>query len=65
VAVGAFKPVPDPMRATAVGALPVGPGRLIACQLRLTQAAADGDPAARAILADLLRWAADGHHDNP
>ena len=43
-----------------VGALPVGPGRLVICQYRLAEPARRGDPAARAILADLLAWTAGG-----
>jgi hypothetical protein len=58
VAVAAWKPPPRPLQGTVVGALPVGPGRLLACQWRLSAAAAAGDPAALAILADLLRWGA-------
>jgi hypothetical protein len=54
----AFKPVPSAMAGTIVGATDVGPGRLVFCQYRLTQRAAQGDAAARALLADLLRWAA-------
>jgi hypothetical protein len=58
--VGAFKPVPDPLAGPVVGALPVGPGRLILCQYRLGDPAGKGDPAAQAILGDLLGWAAGG-----
>jgi glycosyl hydrolase family 2 len=58
VVVGAFKPVPDALGGTVVGALPVGSGWLAACQLRLAAPAAAGDPAAVGILADLLGWAA-------
>jgi hypothetical protein len=58
--VGAFKPVPDPLAGPVVGALPVGGGRLVTCQYRLAEPARRGDPAARAILAELLRWAAGG-----
>ncbi len=58
--VGAFKPVPDPLAGPVVGALPVGPGRLVTCQYRLAEPARHGDPAARAILADVLAWAAGG-----
>ncbi|MEY2471476.1 MAG: hypothetical protein QOK28_805 [Actinomycetota bacterium] len=53
----AFKPVPSAMSGTIVGATDVGPGRLIFCQYRLSERAAGGDAAARALLADLLRWA--------
>jgi len=58
--VGAFKPVPDPLAGPVVGALPVGGGRLVTCQYRLAGPAAAGDPAALAILGDLLRWAGGG-----
>jgi hypothetical protein len=58
--VGAFKPVPDPLTGPVVGALPVGPGRLVTCQYRLAEPAGRGDPAATAILGDLLDWAARG-----
>jgi hypothetical protein len=58
--VGAFKPVPDPLAGPVVGALPVGGGRLVTCQYRLAGPAGRGDPAALAILGDLLRWAAGG-----
>jgi hypothetical protein len=58
--VGAFKPVPDPLAGPVVGALPVGGGRLVTCQYRLAEPAGRGDPAALAILGDLLRWAAGG-----
>jgi hypothetical protein len=58
--VGAFKPVPDPLAGPVVGAEPVGPGRLVTCQYRLAEPARRGDPAALAILGDLLGWAAGG-----
>jgi hypothetical protein len=58
--VGAFKPVPDPLAGPVVGAAQVGPGRLVTCQYRLAEPARRGDPAALAILGDLLRWAAGG-----
>jgi Glycosyl hydrolases family 2, TIM barrel domain len=58
--VGAFKPVPDPLAGPIVGAEPVGPGRLVTCQYRLAEPARRGDPAALAILGDLLGWAAGG-----
>jgi hypothetical protein len=57
--VGAYKPAPDPIRGTVVGACPVGAGRLLACQFRLAERGAAGDPAAGALLADLVRLAAD------
>jgi Glycosyl hydrolases family 43 len=55
--VGAYKPAPDPVRGTVVGACPAGAGRLLACQFRLAEPAAGGDPAALALLADLVRLA--------
>lgn len=51
----AYKPAPDPLTGTLIGCTPVGPGRLIFCQYRLVDAAAAGDPAARAVLADVVR----------
>ncbi len=54
----AYKPVPGAMTGTVVGSHPVGAGRLVFCQYRLAGAAARGDAAARALLADILRWAA-------
>lgn len=44
-------------RGTLIGALPVGPGRLIVCQLPLVGPALAGHPAALGLLTDLLRWA--------
>lgn len=58
-AVIAYKPTPGAVTGTIVGAHRVNAGRLIVCQYRLVEPAAAGDPAARALLADLLRWAAD------
>jgi hypothetical protein len=58
--VGAFKPVPDPLAGPVVGMQPVGRGRLVTCQYRLAEPAGRGDPAALAILGDLLGWAAGG-----
>jgi hypothetical protein len=57
VTVAAWKPPPFPLQGTVVGGLPAGRGRLLVCQWRLGDAAAAGDPAALAFLADLLRWA--------
>ena len=54
----AYKPVPGAITGTVVGSHPVGRGRLVFCQYRLTRAAAEGDAAALALLADVLRWAA-------
>lgn len=52
-----YKPVPGAMTGTVVGSHPVGPGRLVFCQYRLTGRAVSGDAAARALLADVVRWA--------
>lgn len=41
-----------------VGSHQVGAGRVVVCQFRLCDGAAKGDPAARALLADIVRWAA-------
>ncbi len=54
----AFKPVPEALTGTVVGTHQVGAGRLVFCQYRLCGPAAGGDAAARALLADLVRWAA-------
>jgi hypothetical protein len=54
----AYKPVPDAMTGTVVGSTPVGAGRLVFCQYRLTGPASSGDTAACALLADLVCWAA-------
>ena len=56
VAIGVLS-VDGLVRGTVVGAQQVGRGRLIVCQLRLAEPAAAGHPGARALLADLLRWA--------
>ena len=56
--VGAYKPAPGPVRGTVVGACPAGAGRLLACQFRLAERAAAGDPTARALLAELVHLAA-------
>ena len=53
----AYKPVPRAMTGTVVGSHRVAAGRLIFCQYRLCEGAAVGDGAARALLADLVRWA--------
>ena len=53
-----YKPVPDPLVGAVIAAGPAGRGRLIACQFRLTDRAAAGEPAASALLGDLLRFAA-------
>lgn len=44
---------------TVVGGHRCGPGRLLLCQYRLAAPAAAGHPAALALLAGLVRWAAD------
>ena len=54
----AYKPVPGSLTGTVVGGLAVGGGRLLLCQYRLVDRAAAGDAAARALLVDLLTWAA-------
>jgi hypothetical protein len=53
-----YKPVPEGLAGTVVGAHRVGAGRLVLCQYRLAIAAAQGDAAARALLADLVAWTA-------
>jgi hypothetical protein len=53
----AYKPVPGAMTGTVLGSHAVGAGRLVMCQYRLRERAASGDHAARALLADVLRWA--------
>ncbi len=53
----AYKPVPGAVTGTVVGAHSVGRGRLVLCQYRLSDGAADGDTAARALLAEVLLWA--------
>lgn len=57
--VAAYKPVPGSMNGVVVGSHQVGPGRLVFCQYRLCAGAVMGDAAARALLADLLRWASE------
>ena len=52
----AYKPVPNAVTGTIIGSHAVGPGRLVYCQYRLVTQTDAGDTAARAILADLLRW---------
>jgi hypothetical protein len=55
----AYKPVPGALTGTLLGSHPVGPGRLVFCQYRLTERAAAGDAAACAILGDVVRWASE------
>ena len=55
----AYKPVPGALTGTLLGSHPVGPGRLVFCQYRLTDRASAGDAAACAILGDVLRWASE------
>jgi hypothetical protein len=52
--VGMYKPFPDEIDGVAVGSVPVGAGRLWLCQLPLTAAAAQDDPTAVRVLADLV-----------
>jgi hypothetical protein len=51
-----YKPPPGGGAGTVVGSQDMGPGRLVFCQYRLTERAVGGDPAAQALLADLLTW---------
>jgi hypothetical protein len=53
----ACQPLPGPVTGTVVGSHQVGPGRLVFCQYQLCSGAANGDAAARAVLADLIAWA--------
>jgi hypothetical protein len=53
----AYKPVPGAMTGTVLGSHAVGAGRLVLCQYRLSARAAAGGAAARALLAEVLRWA--------
>jgi hypothetical protein len=55
----AYKPVPGAMTGTVLGSHGVGAGRLVMCQYRLSDRAAAGDAAACALLAEVLRWAAE------
>jgi len=55
-AVAVLKPPPGRLLGTVVGRMPVGPGLLTVCQLPLADAALEGDPLARALISDLLRW---------
>ncbi|MFN2606662.1 MAG: glycoside hydrolase family 2 protein [Acidimicrobiales bacterium] len=55
----AYKPVPGAVTGIVVGSMAVGVGRLVFCQYRLAGPATEGDVAARAVLADLLHWAAE------
>ncbi|WP_329241141.1 hypothetical protein OG417_41675 [Actinoallomurus sp. NBC_01490] len=52
---GMWKPFPDEIAGAVVGETHVGPGRLLVCQFPLLAAVREGDPMARAVLADLLR----------
>jgi hypothetical protein len=54
----AYKPVPGSITGWVVGATAVGAGRLVCCQYRLTGPAVAGDAAARALLRDVIAWAA-------
>ena len=53
-AVGMYKPFPDEIDGVAVGSVPVGAGRLWLCQLPVVAAAAQDDPTAVRVLADLV-----------
>ncbi len=55
---GMYKPAPNGLTGTVVGALPVHHGRLWLCQLPIVAAALRDDPTAVATLADLLGAAA-------
>jgi hypothetical protein len=55
----AYKPVPGSITGTVVGGHAVGAGELIFCQYRLSERTVAGDAAARALLADVVAWAAD------
>lgn len=52
--VGMFKPFPDEIDAIALGSARVGAGELWVCQLPLVAAAAQGDPTAVRVLADVV-----------
>ncbi len=54
----AYKPVPNAVTGTIIGSHAVGAGRVVFCQYRLATQVMRGDAAARAILADLVRWIA-------
>jgi hypothetical protein len=55
----AYKPAPNAVTGRIVGSHRVGLGRLIVCQYRLVAPALAGDVAARAVLGDIVAWAAD------
>jgi hypothetical protein len=59
VVVGVLKPPPGGVVGAVVGQSNVGEGVLTFCQLPLINAASRSDPLARALLADVLRLAAD------
>ena len=56
--VGAYKPPPDALTGAVVCRVPVGTGRLVACQFSLADRVVAGDDGAAALLGDLLDWAA-------
>lgn len=58
VAVGVFKPPPRPAAGLVLGAVPVGRGIVVVCQYRLHNRAMAGGATARAVLDDVVRWAA-------
>ena len=53
-ALGVYKPAPNPLQGALIGEMVVGAGRLVFCQLPLTEAVVAGDAAAAALLDDLL-----------
>jgi len=55
--IGLYKPYPGELIGTVLGSRAVGAAQIWLCQLPLTRPAADGDPLALSILADLLRLA--------
>jgi hypothetical protein len=54
----AYKPAPRAATPSWSTSAPVGAGRMLFFQYRLCDGAVGGDVAARAVLADLVRWAA-------
>ncbi|MCP9487060.1 MAG: hypothetical protein MSC30_14510 [Gaiellaceae bacterium MAG52_C11] len=57
----AYKPEPDAMTGTVVGAHDVAAGTMIVCQYRIAERAAARDTAATSLLADLVEWAQRPH----
>ena len=62
--VGAFKPVPDPLAGPVVGAMAVGPGRLVTCQYGWPSRPHGATRPPGPSSASLLRWAAGGAIDD-